>query len=71
MQALSVVENSGFLEYSKELNPLYRVPSRYVLSQKLLPEEYEKEVAKLKYVLSLVKYVSLTTDIWQSDSNKS
>ncbi|CAH0561709.1 unnamed protein product [Brassicogethes aeneus] len=68
-QPLSIVENSGFLEYSKTLNPLYKVPSRNILTNNLLSTKYLEEVTKLKSKLQEVKYVSLTTDIWQSDSN--
>lgn len=28
MQPLSIVENAGFLEYSKSLQPLYNLPNR-------------------------------------------
>lgn len=70
-QPLSIVENAGFLEYSKTLNPLYTVPSRNILRNNILSTKYVEEVAKLKSILHDVKYVSLTTDIWQSDSNMS
>lgn len=68
-QPLSLVENSGFLEYSKKLQPLYKVPSRKTLTTKLLPNEYNKIVAILKKMLENVAGLSITTDIWTSDNN--
>jgi len=69
-QPLSLVENSGFLEYSKKLQPLYKVPSRKTLTTKLLPNEYNKIVTILKKMLENVASLSITTDIiWTSDNN--
>ncbi|CAG9830004.1 unnamed protein product [Diabrotica balteata] len=70
-QPVSIVENRGFIEYTKKLNPLYTLPSRQVLTNRLLPEKYVEIQTKIKTLLGTVQYVSLTTDIWQSDSNKS
>lgn len=39
-QALSVVENEGFLEYSAPLQPLYTPPSIKRLSTVILPRYY-------------------------------
>ena len=69
-QPLSIVENSGFLEYSKKLNPLYEPPSRKHLSSVLLTDLYNETRLKVKKMLSSVKYVSITTDLWSSDSCK-
>ncbi|KAL4119491.1 hypothetical protein QTP88_012298 [Uroleucon formosanum] len=68
-QPISLVENSGFLEYSKKLQPLYKVPSRKTLTTKLLPNEYNKIVIILKKMLENVASLSITTDIWTSDNN--
>lgn len=68
-QPLSIVENKGFFKYSKKLQPLYSLPSRKLLSTKLLPEIYEEVKTKLQTTLNSEQYVSITTDIWNSDSN--
>ncbi|KAE9528899.1 hypothetical protein AGLY_012474 [Aphis glycines] len=68
-QPLSLVENSGFLEYSKKLQPLYKVPSRKTLTTKLLLNEYNKIVTILKKMLENVASLSITTDIWTSNNN--
>lgn len=70
-QPLSIVENVGFLEYTKQLQPLYTPPSRKLLSTKLLPDQYNIIVSKLKSMLNNVNDVSITTDMWTSDSTKS
>ncbi|XP_072400381.1 E3 SUMO-protein ligase ZBED1-like [Diabrotica undecimpunctata] len=69
-QPLSLVENAGFLEYSKALQPLYTPPSRKKLTYDLLPKQYEEATSTLIKIISDVKYISVTTDIWTSDSNK-
>ncbi|XP_072400683.1 E3 SUMO-protein ligase ZBED1-like [Diabrotica undecimpunctata] len=69
-QPLSLVENAGFLEYSKALQPLYTPPSRKKLTYDLLPQQYEEATSTLIKIIIDVKYISVTTDIWTSDSNK-
>ncbi|KAL4153182.1 hypothetical protein QTP88_001015 [Uroleucon formosanum] len=70
-QPFSIVENVGFLEYTKKLQPLYSVPSRKQLTTKLLPQEYDIINSKLKSMLETTADLSITTDMWTSDSNKS
>lgn len=69
-QTLSIVENVGFLEYTKQLQPLYSPPNRKLLTTKLLPTEYNIIFSKLKSMLNTISNVSVTTDMWTSDSNK-
>jgi len=70
-QPLSIVENVGFLEFTKKLQPLYTPPSRKLLTTKLLPDQYNVIYLKLKYMLENVNDVSITTDMWTSDSTRS
>lgn len=70
-QPLSLVENVGYIEYTKKLQPLYSIPSRKVLTSKLLPQEYNVILLKIKSILLNVNDLSITTDMWTSDSNKS
>nr|CAI5866895.1 unnamed protein product [Callosobruchus analis] len=69
-QPLRIVEDKGFREFVKKLNPLYSVPSRKMLTSKLIPELYQTEVDKLQQKLSAVDHVSVTTDLCTSDSTK-
>lgn len=69
MQPLQIVENEGFIKYSKKLNPDYVLPSR----SQMLEEKYNICSSKIKKKQKLqdVEYIALTTDIWSSDSQKS
>lgn len=69
-QPLSIVEDEGFLEYSRQLQPLYKPPSRKRLSNEILSRHYAASVGELKLVLNNVKNIAITTDIWTSDSNR-
>lgn len=69
-QPLSLVENAGFLAYSKALQPLYSPPSRKQLTTRILPDLYIQSATELKQIMDSVENVSITTDIWTSDSNK-
>lgn len=68
-QPLSFVENKGFKDFAKSLNALYTIPSRKYVTNTLLKEKYHHVKSKIKEMLCEVKYVSVTTDIWTSDSN--
>ncbi|XP_072400539.1 E3 SUMO-protein ligase ZBED1-like [Diabrotica undecimpunctata] len=70
-QPISLVENSGFLEYTQKLNSLYTPPSRKILTDHLLPQTYEEVMLKLKLMLNSTDYVSVTVDMWTSDTNTS
>ncbi|KAF7286699.1 hypothetical protein GWI33_004325 [Rhynchophorus ferrugineus] len=67
-QPLRIVEDKGFQEFVKKLNPLYSMPTRKRLTTQLIPEYYQSEVEKLQQKLSPVEYVSVTTDLWISDT---
>ncbi|KAH1021711.1 hypothetical protein HUJ04_011195 [Dendroctonus ponderosae] len=57
-QLLFFVESKGFKDFAKSLNALYTIPRRKYLTETLLKDKFVK-----------VNYVSVTTDIWTSDSN--
>lgn len=70
-QPLSVVENSGFIEYTSILQPLYKIPSRKKISNDILPNLYAEKALYLREILEKISNVAITTDIWSSNSNKS
>ena len=71
MQPLSVVENEGFIKFTKQLDPRYQLPSRSTVTRSLLPNKYEKLKDAVKLELKQVKHVALTTDLWTSNQTLS
>lgn len=69
-QPISIVEDSGFRNLVKKLNPNYTLPSRKTVSEKLLPAFYKAHVEELKNVLKDVEHLSLTSDYWKARNEK-
>lgn len=68
---LSIVEKRGFNSFVKKYLPRHKLPSRKVLSEVVLPEVYKSLSSELKRMLNFVENLSITTDMWSSDSNRS
>lgn len=66
LQPFSVVEDSGFKEFISALNPGYQLPSRYVISNTLLPALYEQCLTDTRNLVATGKTFCLTTDAWTS-----
>lgn len=60
---LSTTEKPGFLHFMKKAAPMYKVPSRKIVT-KLVQSKYEVLSALVKSKLSNVEYITLTADIW-------
>ncbi|GKE48065.1 zinc finger BED domain-containing protein RICESLEEPER 2-like protein, partial [Tanacetum coccineum] len=60
----SVVDDQGFVEFIWDLNPLFKIPSRWTIARDCL-SIYKEEAHKLKSLLKN-QTVSLTTDTWTS-----
>lgn len=65
-QPFSIVEDEGFRNYSHALNPMYTLPSRKTLSQKIIPGLYEATRESLQERVKRATAVCLTTDCWTS-----
>ena len=63
---MSIVEDKGFLNFLKVLDPKYTPPSRRTIMRDHLPSLYETKKGELKQKLEKVDYLSLTTDLWTS-----
>ena len=63
MQPASVVEYPGFQRFVNMLDPHYDMPSQRMLMRRL-PTKYDEIRQQAMKVLTQVKYVSLTTDIF-------
>lgn len=69
-QPLSMVENRGFNYFTKKYIPRHKLPSRKVLSESVLGEVYDPMILDFRSMLDKSNYISLTTDLWSSDSNR-
>lgn len=68
----SMVEDTGFKNFIKLLNPSYTLPSRKTLSNTALPYLYEKCVSDMKIKMKAEALsICLTTDCWTSINNQS
>jgi hypothetical protein len=69
MQPLGIVENRGFIEFVKALDPKYKLPTRQANTVNLLPALYENMKEKIKDKLAMASVIHLTSDTW-TDTNK-
>lgn len=70
-QPFKTVEDSGFNQFVKALNPNYELPNRHAISKELIPALYEKCLVEMKSLTSTVESACLTTDCWTSRNNES
>ncbi|KRT78170.1 hypothetical protein AMK59_7458 [Oryctes borbonicus] len=71
LQPFSIVQDSGFRELLRLLEPSYEIPSRTTFSNSLLTREYSKAIEKLRALLNATENVCLTIDAWTSVTNES
>lgn len=67
-QPLSVVDDKGFRNFIHTLNPIYSIPSRKTLSQKIIAGLYDRQRALLQKTVKSATAVCLTTDSWTSQT---
>ncbi|XP_029913137.1 zinc finger BED domain-containing protein 1-like [Myripristis murdjan] len=66
LRPYSVVENEGFRDMIKTLEPRYTIPSRQHFTDKCVPELYNKVKNEVKEQLFNTERVAITTDAWTS-----
>lgn len=71
LRPYSVVENGGFRDLMKTVEPRYKIPSRQHFAEKCVPEMYNKIKKKVKEELIDAERVALTTDAWTSCATNS
>ncbi|CAG9862308.1 unnamed protein product [Phyllotreta striolata] len=62
----STVERKGFLNLMKEVAPLYKVPTRNCIKDRI-DKKFEVLSETFKRLIESVKYFTITTDIWTAD----
>jgi hypothetical protein len=71
MRPYSMVESVGFKQLISILEPRYEMPSRPYLSDKIVPDLYQKTRESVIHELKQAQYVSVTTDGWTSSATES
>lgn len=70
MHCLSIVDDVHFNAFVSAIDPRVKLPSRSTITHNFLPKMYKEAADKLTQELSLVEWVSLTTDAWTCRNNR-
>ncbi|CAH2090111.1 unnamed protein product [Euphydryas editha] len=70
MEPLRLSDRKVLKEFVRALDSRYEMPSRNILSNKLLPRMYNRMKVQLMELLTKVQNVAITTDMWTSSSNQ-
>ena len=70
LQPISVVENEGFRDLMKSMNPRYKLPNRKKLGNELLVARYKEVKALLKAELFTATDVCVTTDMTSRQTSR-
>lgn len=65
---VSIIEDEGFLQLLKTIDPRYQPPSHRTIMKQLLPQLYENKKAVLMESLAQINWCSFTTDLWTSNN---
>lgn len=68
-QPFSLVEDRGFKDLVKYLEPRYVMPCRKHFSCKVVPDMYNECKDSVKQKLQEAEFISITTDMWTSTNN--
>ena len=68
IQPFSVVEDEGFNDFVKALNPRYKLPSRRTLVRTIIPRLLTTAKQDLRNLLLRTENIAITTDHWSSIS---
>jgi len=71
VQPFSIVENQGFINYTRVLDPRYKLPSRTQLRDVLMADLFKDTSAKLTTILEEISDIAITCDLWTSSANVS
>ncbi|KAK4328281.1 hypothetical protein Pmani_001306 [Petrolisthes manimaculis] len=68
LQPLSIVDDQGFREFAREMDPRYVLPSRRSLVRTDFPQLFQRAQSDVKSILTEVsdRDITLTTDLWTS-----
>lgn len=66
-QPFSIVEDQGFIRYSRAMEPRYCLPTRRYITETVIPKLKDDVTSKVKAAITGVEFFSFTTDIWSTD----
>lgn len=66
MVPIATVEQDGFIQLLKTMDPRYQLPSRNYFAREVLPKMYTDVRESLAARLAKVSHFALTTDMWSS-----
>ncbi|CAG8835305.1 23342_t:CDS:1, partial [Cetraspora pellucida] len=67
----ALIENDFAIAALKSLRPTYNPPSRWLLSNNLLINEYKEIKEQIQKIYSKEKFISISTDGWSNQHNES
>ena len=70
-QPYSIVDDMGFKSLLQELRPNYKIPKRKYFTDTIVPTIYESAKTFMQKSISMASFMSITTDIWSSNSKDS
>ncbi|XP_055534808.1 E3 SUMO-protein ligase ZBED1-like isoform X2 [Wyeomyia smithii] len=71
IQPLSIVDDTGFADFVRTLDPRYPMPSRRHLRDVLLDKAYNNTVGHIYDILRPIKFIAITFDGWTSRTTQS
>ena len=71
MRPFSVLENEGFVNMIRVLEPKYDMPCRTHFSEKVIPKLYEETREIVTKKMHQAEFIALTTDSWTSRATQS
>lgn len=71
MRPFSVLENEGFVNMIRVLEPKYDMPCRTHFSEKVIPKLYQERCDTVTKKLQQAEFIAVTTNSWTSRANQS
>lgn len=68
-EPLSLVERIGFKRLMEKAVPQYKIPGRTYMTEKIIPDIYNRICSKIEASISRATTISVTSDIWTCQRN--
>ncbi len=71
MLPISIVEHPDWIEYNKDLDPSFNVPTRQTIKSTALPNMKTRVFNKMKTILNKLEWVNVSCDGWSDKTMRS